>query len=57
MKTTVNGKEIKLFNRESIEELYTKCVKNYLDVGDEVEGYLTASECFNRIKKHFKENK
>ena len=26
-------------------------------VGDEVEGYLTASECFNRIKKHFKENK
>lgn len=33
MKTTVNGKEIKLFNRESIEEFYTKCVKNYLDVG------------------------
>ena len=26
-------------------------------VGDEVEGYLTADECFNRIKKHFKENK
>ena len=33
MKTTVNGKEIKLFNQKSIEELYTKCVKNYLDVG------------------------
>ena len=33
MKTTVNGKEIKIFNRKSIEELYTKCVKNYLDVG------------------------
>lgn len=26
-------------------------------VGDDVEGYLTADECFNRIKKHFKENK
>lgn len=26
-------------------------------IGDEVEGYLTADECFNRIKKHFKENK
>lgn len=33
MKTTVNGKEIKLFNQKSIEELYTKYVKNYLDVG------------------------
>lgn len=33
MKTTVNGKEIKIFNRKSIEELYTKVVKNYLDVG------------------------
>lgn len=26
-------------------------------VGDDVEGYLTADECFNRIKKHFEENK
>lgn len=26
-------------------------------VGGEVEGYLTVSECFNRIKKHFEENK
>lgn len=33
MKTTVNGKEIKLFNQKSIEELYTKHVKVYLDVG------------------------
>lgn len=33
MKTTVNGKEIKLFNQKSIEELYTKHVKLYLDVG------------------------
>lgn len=33
MKTTVNGKEIKLFNQKSIEELYTKYVKNYLDIG------------------------
>lgn len=33
MKTTVNGKEIKLFNQKSIEELYTEYVKNYLGVG------------------------
>lgn len=26
-------------------------------VGDEVEGYLTAVDCFNRIYKHYKEHK
>lgn len=26
-------------------------------VGDEVEGYLTAGECFNRIKKHYEKSK
>lgn len=33
MKTTVNGKEIKLFNENDIAELYTKYVMSYLDVG------------------------
>lgn len=33
MKTTVNGKEIRLFNQKSIEELYTKYVMSYLDIG------------------------
>ena len=33
MKTTVNGKEIKLFNQKSIEELCTEYVKDYLGVG------------------------
>lgn len=33
MKTTVNGKEIELFNQKSIEGIYTEIVKKYLDVG------------------------
>lgn len=27
------------------------------EVGDSVEGYLTATDCFNRIYKHYKEHK